>query len=59
MSTATLCTTARAGKDLNAPPAEGWTEKMQYLHTGVLATKANEIVSSAATQTPARDDHTK
>ena len=33
VSTATLCTTARAGKQPERPPAEGWAEKMQYLHT--------------------------
>ena len=33
VSTATLCTTARVGKQPKRPSAEGWTKKMQYVYT--------------------------
>ena len=33
VSTATLCTTARVGKQPKCPSAEGWTKKTQYVYT--------------------------
>ena len=33
VSTATLCTTARVGKQPKRPSAEGWMKKTQYVYT--------------------------